>query len=448
MIHSESAALQSWLQRIESLHPSEIELGLTRLRQVAQRLQLSFLSPNAVRPQIITVAGTNGKGSTCAMLAAIYRAAGYRTGVYASPHLWHYCERVKVNDAPVADAQMVQAFEAIEQARGEIPLTYFEYGTLAAFYVFQQASLDVMILEVGLGGRLDAVNLIDADVAVVTNVGLDHQDWLGDDRETIAREKAGVYRTQRAAIFGQQDLPQSLALHAQDIGAELLALGRDFDWQWNDAEDTWQFQNGVDSEAFRLPLPALPGRHQLDNAAAALMAVLQLQNTLPINENAMAQGLRSAEMLGRLQWVRYSDLAENGTASSTNLLLDVAHNADGAKALAEYLHSQSLSPQRRVLMVFSALGDKDLAAMLPPLRTLVSEWYIAPLSGSRGRSLGELQQGLAESGIEQSVHGLQSIAEALQAALSAAKNDDFIVVCGSFLTVAAAAVALQLEHAE
>jgi dihydrofolate synthase/folylpolyglutamate synthase len=452
VIRTESVALQSWLQRIESLHPSEIELGLARLRLVAEALNLSFLTPGSGTPRVITVAGTNGKGSTCALLSSLYRAAGYRTGVYASPHLWHYCERVKVHDEPVADALMVQAFEAIEQARGDIPLTYFEYGTLAAFYLFQQADLDVVILEVGLGGRLDAVNLIDADVAVVTNVGLDHQDWLGDDRETIAREKAGVYRAHKAAIFGQRDLPQSLAQHAENIGAELLALERDFSWQRNEGQETWQFHNELKAEALQLPLPALPGRHQLDNAAAAVMAVCQLQDALPVHENAMAQGLRTARMLGRLQWL---EVAANQVAgretvgsASVKLLLDVAHNADGSQALADYLREQDLGPQRRVLMVFSALGDKDLASMLPFLSPVVSEWFIAPLNGPRGRSLGELQQGLAQAGIEQSVHGLQSIAEALQAALSAARHDDFVVVCGSFLTVAAAAAALNLEHEE
>lgn len=457
--HPESPALAAWLARIEQLHPSTIELGLERVGQVWQRLHQACNRTEQAqppqRPLVITVAGTNGKGSVCATLEAICHAAGYRTGVYASPHLNHYCERVRIDTRPVSDADMVTAFERVEAVRADTRLTYFEFGTLAAFQLFQQQALDLWILEVGMGGRLDAVNLIDADVAVITNIALDHVEWLGNDRDSIAREKAGILRAGRPALFGEQDLPGSLRQQALSLDVPLYRAGVDFsvrplsairgpdplpssesgsesgDWEYS---GPLRLSGGeLARRALHLPPSALPGVHQRDNASLAISALGLLADRLPVAISAIIQGLTQVRLAGRFQILRPQ-------ADAAEIILDVAHNPHGAEVLATALQQRPCTG--RTHCVFSALQDKDLSQMLPVLAPVMDEWWLAPLSGARGRSLAGLQEALGQAGIEAPAHGLQSLQQALMQARKSAGAEDRIVVCGSFLTVAAALAAL------
>ncbi|GAB4192882.1 MAG: bifunctional tetrahydrofolate synthase/dihydrofolate synthase [Wenzhouxiangellaceae bacterium] len=418
---NESPSLAAWLQRIEQLHPHSIEMGLERIRPVYERLQLPTLPP------VISVAGTNGKGSVVAACESVLHHAGYRVGAYTSPHLLHYCERVRVATQPIEDSAMISAFEAVEQARRDVALTYFEFGTLAALYHLAHARLDAIVLEVGMGGRLDAVNIVDADVVVITPIGLDHQQWLGDTVAQIAVEKAGIMRPGRPAVCAMAEPPPTLLETALDIGATVLQAGASYDYTVLDNGD-WRYRDA--DGALKLPPPGLPGTHQYGNAAAAVCALRQLAAMLPLDNAQMAAGVSRTTLAGRQQLIqRHPDL-----------MLDVAHNADSARALADTLQSQPVSG--RTLVVFSVLADKDISAMAAPLAPLVDGWYLAPSVGPRGVSAGEIRQRLAAAAISQPMHTLQSVEEALRAAQREAVDADRIVVCGSFLTVAAAAAAL------
>lgn len=334
--------LDAWLQRIESCHPSEIELGLERIRRVADQLAIDL-----GRGRRVLIAGTNGKGSTATMLESIARSAGLRTGLYTSPHFLRYNERIRINGEEVSDACLCRCFERIEQARGEIPLTYFEYGTLAALLCFAQAKPDLMLLEVGLGGRLDAVNVVDCDLAIVTTVALDHTDWLGDDREQIGYEKAGIMRAGKPVLCGDSAPPQSLLEHARQLPAPLLVRGRDYDLQ--PQEEGWDW-NGVDAQGNALsyqglPLPTLP----LVNAASVVQALVLLQLDIP--RGALEDGLREARMTGRMQSV---ELPEGPC------ILDVAHNPEAADYMARRLESTPLSG--RLHLVIGMLADQGYRA--------------------------------------------------------------------------------------
>ena len=340
-------SLTDWLARLEQLHPSTIELGLERVRRVKDALGLAPAFP------LIMVGGTNGKGSTCAYLEAILGAAGYRTGLYTSPHLLRYNERVRIAGREASDAELVAAFERVDAARGDTSLTYFEFGTLGAMVQFIAAGVDVAILEVGLGGRLDAVNVFDADVAVVTSVDLDHMDYLGDTREKIGFEKAGIYRGRRPAICADPAPPDSLLEHARRIGADLRCVGRDFfalregdRWTYRGPALVWQ----------DLPLPAMAGAYQLRNAAGALAALEAVRGRLPVSEAAIRQGLRAAQVPGRFQRI----------ARAPEVILDVAHNPEAARALAATLREQPVTG--RTLAVVGMLADKDAAAVFAALR--------------------------------------------------------------------------------
>ncbi|WP_407311313.1 bifunctional tetrahydrofolate synthase/dihydrofolate synthase [Pseudomonas sp. nanlin1] len=410
-------SLADWLAYLEQLHPSAIDMGLERSRQVAQRLGLGRLAP-----RVVTVTGTNGKGSTCAFLAALLRGQGLRVGVYSSPHLLDYNERVQVDGSQASDAQLCEAFSAVEAARGEISLTYFEMGTLAAFWLFQRASLDAVVLEVGLGGRLDAVNLVDSDLALVTSIGVDHVEYLGNTRESVAFEKAGIFRAGCPALCGDLDPPQPLLDQAAQLGCPLYLRGRDFDLAVGEGDWAWSGQ--VASQALHLtalPLLDLP----MQNAALAIQAFALLG--LPLHPNAVATALQATHIPGRLD---RRQVAFQG--KTLNLLLDVGHNPHAA----EYLASR-LGPLRgQRLAVFGLLNDKDLNAVIAPLLGAVQAWAVAALPTPRTRSATELAAALENLGA--AVASYSSIADALDAQCRAATDEDEILVFGSFYCVAQA----------
>ncbi len=409
------ATLGEWLAWQQTLSPRTIELGLERVIFVAERLGLQ-------KPAcpVITVAGTNGKGSVVAMLESILTAAGYRTGTYTSPHLLAYNERIRIAGHAVEDAPLMEAFAAIDEARADRALTYFEFGTLAALYIFRQASVDALVLEVGLGGRLDAVNCVDPDVAVITSIDIDHSEWLGNDREAVGFEKAGIMRTGRVAVCGDYSPPGSVVRHAAAIGADLRCIGRDFFSERKINTFIWS-QGG---RRIELPKPSLAGDHQTDNASTALAALTALETHLPVHESTLAAGLRSVELPGRYQRL----------STSPSIILDVAHNPQAAHALAATLQAQPFPG--KTLAVFSALEDKDIHAMLAPMRKVVDQWFIGGLGAHRGLKAEALAERLEIAGIKASKY--KRVIHAVKAAREHARPDDRIIVFGSFLTVAEA----------
>ena len=420
--------LSQWLEYIQRQHPESIELGLDRVREVATRLGLG--RPAA---QVITVAGTNGKGSTVAFIEAIARAGGWKVGAYTSPHLLRYNERVRIEAEEVADDALVAAFAVVEAARGDTPLTYFEFGTLAALWLFQRASLDLVVLEVGLGGRLDAVNLVDADVAVVTTVDIDHTRWLGSDRESIGREKAGIARAWKPLVLGEVDPPSSVLRHAYAIGANAIRLGSDFFHEPVDAAH-WRWRE-VGAE-LRLPAPRLAAPPQRANASTAIAALRALPRALP--EAAFAQGVATATLPGRLQCLQ---------RDGVEIVLDVAHNPQAARELAAWLRRRSPAP---TVAVFAALADKDAAAMVQALDGQVGHWYLAGLEqAGRGQDVDSLAARLAGTvaGVATGVSsGDARVADALDRAIAAASPAGRVLVFGSFHTVAEALQALRSGH--
>ena len=420
--------LSQWLEYIQRQHPESIELGLDRVREVATRLGLG--RPAA---QVITVAGTNGKGSTVAFIEAIARAGGWKVGAYTSPHLLRYNERVRIEAEEVADDALVAAFAVVEAARVDTPLTYFEFGTLAALWLFQRASLDLVVLEVGLGGRLDAVNLVDADVAVVTTVDIDHTGWLGSDRESIGREKAGIARAWKPLVLGEVDPPSSVLRHAYAIGANAIRLGSDFFHEPVDAAH-WRWRE-VGAE-LRLPAPRLAAPPQRANASTAIAALRALPRALP--EAAFAQGVATATLPGRLQCLQ---------RDGVEIVLDVAHNPQAARELAAWLRRRSPAP---TVAVFAALADKDAAAMVQALDGQVGHWYLAGLEqAGRGQDVEHLVARLdgTVAGVATGVSsGDARVADALARAIAAASPAGRVLVFGSFHTVAEALQALRSGH--
>lgn len=416
-------SLADWLAWQETLHPRKIDLGLSRIRAVWTELYRAAL-PSQLPFPVITVGGTNGKGSCVAYLEACYRAAGYRCGAYTSPHLLRYNERVRLDMEPVSDAQLCEAFARIDQGRADIPLTYFEFGTLAALDLFVRDAVDVAILEVGLGGRLDATNMIDADVAVVASIGRDHMAWLGDDLASIAVEKAGIFRAGRAAVIGQRDAPIALREQAQRIGARPLQLGAEYRWTKTEAGWDWQ---GPDAARHRaLPLPPLRGRHQLDNAAAVLCALEQLRATLPIAPAAIRQGLLRARLPGRFSVY----------PGQPTWVLDVAHNDTAAAALRDNLGAYPCAGRRAA--VLSLLADKEAEAVVAPLSTLIDRWYLAPAPSDRAMPLSHLAAAVERMAPAAEVLQCTDLNSALAQASQEAAPTDLILVFGSFLTVEAA----------
>jgi dihydrofolate synthase/folylpolyglutamate synthase len=407
--------LDAWLDWQAGLNPRRMELGLDRVHQVWSRL-----GPGLLPFRVITVGGTNGKGSCAAMIEAIAEAAGYRTACYTSPHVQRYNERVRVGAEPVGDEALCEAFERVEQARGDTPLTYFEFGTLAALDLFVRAAPDLAILEVGLGGRLDAVNLIDADVSVVTRIARDHTDWLGEDLEAIAFEKAGIFRVRRPAVIGQPDAPPRLRQEAMNRGSRVLQLGREIQAETAVGGWTWV---GPAGERLALPLPALRGPFQTQNAAAAIAALNCLRDRLPVPVNAIRVGLQRARLQGRFQVV----------PGEVTLVFDVAHNGDAAEALAGNLRVLGCPGRRRA--VLAVLKDKEPEAIATPLLSLVRDWYLTSSDDPRAMPTGELAARLDPVLGDAAVTTAPDVPSAIAAACAAAEPGDCILVFGSFTTV-------------
>ena len=407
--------LSQWLEYIERQHPKTIALGLERVAGVRDALGLAPAFP------IITVGGTNGKGSVCAMLEAILHCAGYRVGRYTSPHLLRYNERVRVARMDARDEELAQGFAAVERARQDVPLTYFEYGTLAGVRLFVDRRVDIAVLEIGLGGRLDAVNAFDADCAVVTTVDIDHVDFLGGDREAIGREKAGIFRAGRPAVCADSAPPSSLLQHAAEIGARLLRI--DIEFGATPQGRQWQYW-GPRGRRSALPFPALRGTCQLANAAAAVAALESMRERLPVTVNDIRAGLLQADIPGRFQVL----------PGRPSVILDVAHNPQAARALAASL--AAMGGSGRVLAVFAMLRDKDLAGVVTAVRSQVAHWFIAGLDGARGAGVADLRKALTTGGVT-AVTECRDVAAAYTQACDIATENDRILVFGSFYTVAA-----------
>ena len=423
-MHTKIHTLEGWLAHCERLHPQTIDMGLQRVSEVARRMALRFDCP------VITVAGTNGKGSTCAMIEAIALQAGYRTGVYSSPHLVHFQERCRIHGEIVAADALLEHFAAVESARtlngNDISLTYFEFTTLAILRLMSHALLDVAILEVGLGGRLDATNVVDADCAVITSIDIDHVEYLGPDRESIGREKAGIMRTGRPVVVSDPMPPQSVIDHAREMGADLWRFGQDFNFAGDKQQWSWA---GRGRRYAGMAYPALRGANQLVNASGALAALVALRDRIPVTAQAVRNGLALVELPGRFQII----------PGQPTLVLDVAHNPHSVAALTANLDAMGYFPTTHA--VFGAMADKDLAPMLTRIGPLVDRWYFTDLPTPRAESAAGLQQ--KWNALQMVAGGRRAVAcsthaspaEALQAAMEAADPTDRIVIFGSFHTV-------------
>ncbi|MCC5811906.1 MAG: bifunctional tetrahydrofolate synthase/dihydrofolate synthase [Ectothiorhodospiraceae bacterium] len=404
--------LDDWLAWQETLHPKAIDLGLERVHRVARTLDL--LKP--VCP-VLTVAGTNGKGSAVAYAEAIWRAAGYRTGCYTSPHLLHYSERVRIDGQPVDDRSLVEAFDAVDCARGGDTLSYFEFGTLAALWLFRRAALDALVLEVGLGGRLDAVNVVDASVALVTSIGLDHADWLGTDLQQIGREKAGIFREGRPAVYAADDMPESIDETAASVGAVLYRPGAGFHCQRH-PDGSWDYRDAI-QDLPGLPPPGLTGAVQYGNAAGVLCALGLLSDRLPVTPAAVRGGIGATRLAGRMQHL----------PGAVDWLLDVAHNADSAATLASNLTLAPCAGRRMAL--FALMARKELASVVDPLRACFDGWYLLDLPDDDARSAVEVADYLGK----EAVMDTGSVDQLLPRLDAALRPGDQLVVFGSFRTV-------------
>jgi len=419
-IPNSQSSLDKWVDWLLHLHAQEIDLGLERIRIVAEKMQVTRPAPF-----IISVAGTNGKGSSVAMLASILKEAGYNVGTYTSPHILAFNERIQINGTPVTDKQIVEAFDSIENQRQETKLTYFEFSTLAALTIFNQAELDVVVLEVGLGGRLDAVNVVDADAALITAIDIDHIDWLGDDRNVIAVEKAGIMREGRICVCSDPKPPQSLLDYAANLKVNFSCLTRDFSYSNNSENNqAWQFLNLVSpDEPVTFAKPGLQGEFQIQNASGVIALLLKIKEKLEVTLEAMSDGLQKVEHAGRMQSLQVNDQA---------WLIDVAHNPQSAQALADYLNQQPVDDNR--VAVFSALSDKDMLPMVKAITPFVKKWVIADLKIPRSTKLEELRKILLSAEVQENdVLEFESMAKAVNH-VQQSKNQN-VLVWGSFFTV-------------
>jgi len=410
--------LDEWLFWQESLHPEEIELGLDRIRQVGMRLDL--LSPEA---KVVTIGGTNGKGSSAAILESIALAAGLSVGVYTSPHLLRYNERIRVNGEVVTDELLGDSFEIVDRARQDDSLTYFEFGTLAALDIFRRHSLDLVVLEVGLGGRLDAVNIIDADVALLTTVDLDHQSWLGESLEEIGREKAGIFRAGSPAVIGEFNSPSTVLDYAKKVGAPIFRIGRDFCFVSGDAEWSWRGSSG--REIYNLPYPPLIGEVQVQNCAAVLEVVDRLGLMNKVGETKIAEGISQVALAGRFQTIRHHP----------DVIVDVSHNPQAAEVLAENL--SATASDGKTIAVVAMLKDKEMEQVIEALSLEVDQWMVAGLDVVRGASSTEMEKVVVSTVGDSVVNSFESVRLAFESASRVADSGDRIIVFGSFYTVAA-----------
>ncbi len=408
-------SLPGWLRWQESLHPLAIDLGLERVAAV-----YDALNPKHLKPLTITVAGTNGKGSCVAYLEAFYKAQGYRVGAYTSPHILRYNERIKINGEPVADGLICAAFTRIEAVRDGHSLSYFEFGTLAALDIFWRSGLDIQILEVGLGGRLDAVNIVDPDAAIVTSIGIDHVYWLGDTRESIGREKAGIFRTDTPAIVSDLDPPASVIATAQERDALLYCLNQQFYYRKQAQHWDWHAE---DRQLNGLPEPALQGEHQYRNASAAILATQLLSERLPVSADAICEGLTHVRLAGRFQQI----------PGDIPIILDVGHNPEAVKTLVDYLHDNYNG--RTVHAVFSMMKDKDIAGVLAIMAPVVHAWYFAPLANHRAITEAAMREIFLQSPASKVSFGHTGFKDAFAAAKSQAHPNDVLLVFGSFFLV-------------
>ncbi|WP_457665768.1 bifunctional tetrahydrofolate synthase/dihydrofolate synthase [Thiolapillus sp.] len=412
--------LEDWLTWQEGLNPSTIDLGLERVGQVWRCLQPPDLSGSTV----ISIAGTNGKGSTVALFETIGKQAGLRTGSYTSPHLLRYNERIRLDGQPISDQLIIEAFQKIDDARQGLPLTYFEFGTLAALVVFAREQPDLVLLEVGLGGRLDAVNIIDADLSIITSIGLDHQEWLGNDRESIGREKAGIFRPGKPAVFSGDDMPASIAEQAKKLHTPLYVNGGEFHHEAGAENWSW---HGPSRVFAALPFPRLPGQHQLDNASGVIMAIELLRNKIPLDDGAVVRGLETVRLPGRQQTVE---------RQGVQWLLDVAHNPHAVSALARQLEENPVAG--RTLAVLGMLADKDVATVLKLMHKHIDQWYFATIEDVRGMTAAKLAATAQSRLPVPSFETHSTLVRALKTAAEDAMAGDRVVVFGSFFTVAEA----------
>ena len=407
--------LDDWLHWQETLHTVEIDLGLDRIRQVAERLEL--LNPSF---PIITVAGTNGKGSSVAFFEAILLAEGYTTGSYTSPHLIHYNERFKLSGINASDTQIINAFEKIDKARKEISLSYFEFGTLAAMLIFVQQDVDVVILEVGLGGRLDAANLWDTSLAIITSIAIDHESWLGNNRETIGKEKSGIMRADTPVVCGDPTPPGSIIAAAKKTKASLQQINIDFSYQQH-ADNTWTWKNS--KTRYQLPVPSLKGDFQLNNVATVIAGLKSISKRLPVSIESIKEGLKNATIMGRLQLIN----------SSPDWLIDVAHNPHSALALSKYLDGKPTTG--KTFALFSMLKDKDIKQVLSTMDRHIDEWHIVGLEGTRGISTKDLTLIMKSVNIKSAIIPHKCFSDAVDFLKKDSKNKDKVVVFGSFLVI-------------
>ncbi|MFK5154618.1 bifunctional tetrahydrofolate synthase/dihydrofolate synthase [Glaesserella parasuis] len=413
-------SLETWLSYLEKSHFKPIDMGLERIRKVAEELDL--LKP---APYVITVAGTNGKGSTCKLLEMVLLKAGLKVGVYSSPHLIHYNERVRIQGQAVGNADLITTFDYIEQHKSA-SLTYFEFGTLAALDLFRKAKIDVAILEVGLGGRLDATNIVDPDFAVITSIDIDHVEFLGDNREAIGREKAGIFRPNIPVVIGESDCPQSILDHAKELQCHVFR--RDIDWKFSVESDRLQWQSKTKS--LTVPLPKIPQ----PNCATALAVLTQLP--FELSDEILVQAVAEAQMTARFQLLGEQDFATfSQNRPLAQVIIDVGHNPHAARYLADRL-AEWIQPNRKIYAVFSALVDKDLSGIVEPLEELIDEWHCAGLQGYRGQSGAEVKNKLLTALPNAKAVAYENVIEASQVLFETASEQDIILVFGSFHTVA------------
>ena len=408
--------LQEWLDWQETLHSQKIELGLERISEVAN--EMGVANPTYVT---IIVAGTNGKGSIVTTLESIFHQAGYRVGAYTSPHLLHYNERIRVDHQNANDDELCKAFEKVDSSRGDTSLSYFEFGTLAAMEIFNKSKLDVAIYEVGLGGRLDAVNILDGDVAIVSSIGIDHVQWLGSTRELIGHEKAGVFRAKQPAICGDSEPPNSLIEYAEKVGTDLYLINEHYSYEQKN--DVWSFKSeNINWDG--LPMPSLYGKTQVGNAATALMGLIHVDKKLPVTRESVDRGLANISLPGRFQRIQ----------GPCEIILDVAHNLDSAEVLVDNL--KQLKPVSKTIAVFAVLADKDVCGIIECVGGMFDEWHISQLDSERALDKENLRKQLDNCCHDCVIYTHNSISEAYDVAKKSVDEAMRIVVFGSFLTVA------------